>query len=239
MAMRKLPLRIATRQRQGGVVLIVALLFLIMLTMIGTAAINMSTAEERMARSNRDYNIALQAAEAGLRDAQADVLNTGPWAQPVKRISGQSGFNDLCTLGMCRVLVGAGLRVWEKPGGVADGDWLTNLTSLDKSRMIGTHTGNYRMPTTKYPDEAVAAQAQNNNAVIAPVPVPPSLKVGGVTRQPRYLLEVMPDDRPGQRISAQALGGYNTGLEFVYRVTAVGFGSDASTRVMLQMMYKP
>ena len=79
MAMRKLPLRIATRQRQGGVVLIVALLFLIMLTMVGTAAINMSTAEERMARSNRDYNIALQAAEAGLRDAQADVLNTGPW----------------------------------------------------------------------------------------------------------------------------------------------------------------
>lgn len=235
MAMKILQRRIALRQRQGGVVLIVALLFLIMLTMIGTAAVNMSTAEERMARSNRDYNVALQAAEAALRDAQADVLNTGPWAQPVKRISGQSGFNNVCTLGMCRVQVGVGNRVWEQ----ASGAWLTNLTSLDKSRMIGTHTGNYRLATNKYPDEAVAAQAQDTNNVIAPVPVPPSLKVGGVTRQPRYLLEVMPDDRPGQRISAQALGGYNTGLEFVYRVTSIGYGSDASTRVMLQMMYKP
>jgi type IV pilus assembly protein PilX len=232
--MLQLP-RSAARQRQGGVVLIVALLFLIMLTMIGTAAVNMSTAEERMARSNRDYNVALQAAETALRDAQADVLNTGPWAQPVKRISGQSGFNDQCTLGMCRVQVGAGNRVWEK----ASGAWLTNLTGLDKARMVGTHTGNYRMATTKYPDEAITAQAQDTNNVIAPVPAPPSLKVGGVTRQPRYLLEVMPDDRPGQRISAQALGGYNTGLEFVYRVTSIGYGSDANTRVMLQMMYKP
>ena len=235
MAMKKRTSRIASRHHQGGVVLIVALLFLIMLTMIGTAAVNMSTAEERMARSNRDYNVALQAAESALRDAQADMLNTGPWAQPVKRISGQSGFNDLCTLGMCRVQVGVGNRVWEQ----ASGAWITNLTGLDKSRMIGTHTGNYRMATTKYPDESISAQTADPNNVIAPVPAPPSLKVGGVTRQPRYLLEVMPDDRPGQRISAQALGGYNTGLEFVYRVTAMGYGSDANTRVLLQMMYKP
>jgi len=235
MAKTKTPQRIATRRQQGGVVLIVALMFLIMLTMIGTAAINMSTAEERMARANRDYNVALQAAEVALRDAQADMLNTGPWAQPVKRISGQSGFNDQCTLGMCRVLVGAGNRVWEQ----ASGAWLSNLTGLDKSRMVGTHTGNYRLPTTKYPDEVVGAQAADPNNVVAPVPAPPSVKVGGVTRQPRYLLEVMPDDRPGQRVSAQALGGYNTGLEFVYRVTSIGYGSDAATRVMLQMMYKP
>ena len=70
------------RRSQSGVILVVTMLFLIMLTLIGTAAINMSTSEERMARSMRDYNVAIQAAESALRDAQYDILNTGPWLQP-------------------------------------------------------------------------------------------------------------------------------------------------------------
>ena len=226
------------RRSQSGVILVVTMLFLIMLTLIGTAAINMSTAEERMARGMRDYNVAIQAAEAALRDAQFDVLNIGPWAQPVRHISGQSGFNSSCTGGLCTVLAGAGGRVWEAPSNA--GTWLSNTTGLDKSRSIGTHTGTYRMPMSNYPAESLpAAQAADPVNSLAPVPAPLQIRVGGVSRQPRYLLEAIPDDRSGITVSSQALSGYGSGLEFVYRVSAIGFGSDPNTRVVLQMMYKP
>jgi type IV pilus assembly protein PilX len=65
----------ATRQR--GVALLVALMFLIVLTLLGLAAIRTTTLEERMAGGSRDYNTALQAAEAALRDAENDLKATG------------------------------------------------------------------------------------------------------------------------------------------------------------------
>jgi type IV pilus assembly protein PilX len=229
------------RRSQSGVILVVTMLFLIMLTLIGTAAINMSTAEERMARGMRDYNVAIQAAEAALRDAQFDILNIGPWAQPVRHISGQSGFNDTCDYGLCKALTGtAGERVWEAPADA--GTWLSNLGSPapGKSQSIGTHTGTYRMPMSNYPSETLpTAQAMDALNSLAPVPAPVQVKVGGVSRQPRYLIEAMPDDRAAVTLSAQSLSGYGSGLEFVYRVSSIGFGSDPNTRVVLQMMYKP
>ena len=228
----------AMRRAQSGVILVVTMLFLIMLTLIGTAAINMSTAEERMARGMRDYNVAIQAAEAALRDAQYDILNTGPWAQPVRHISGQSGFNSACTGGLCTVLTGAGNRVWETPSNA--GTWLSNTLSDGKSQSIGTFTGNYRLPMSNYPAEPLPpAQAADPVNALAPVPAPVQIKVGGVSRQPRYLIEAIPDDRSATSLSAQSLSGYGSGLEFVYRVSSIGFGTDPNTRVVLQMMYKP
>jgi type IV pilus assembly protein PilX len=63
--------------RQHGAVLIVALMFLIVLTLLGLSAMTGTTLEERMAGNNRDYNMALQAAEATMRDAEADLKNSG------------------------------------------------------------------------------------------------------------------------------------------------------------------
>lgn len=59
--------------RQSGAVLIVALLFLVILTMLGITAMTGTTMEERMAGSTRDSGVALQAAEAALRDARRDI----------------------------------------------------------------------------------------------------------------------------------------------------------------------
>jgi type IV pilus assembly protein PilX len=66
-----------SRRREQGTVLLVALMFLIVLTLLGLAAMTGTTLEERMAGNSRDYNIALQAAEAALRDAEADLKGTG------------------------------------------------------------------------------------------------------------------------------------------------------------------
>lgn len=58
---------------QRGSVLIVSMLMLLVLTIIGITAMGTSTLEEKMAGNSRDQNLAFQAAEAGLRDAEAYV----------------------------------------------------------------------------------------------------------------------------------------------------------------------
>ena len=68
-------LRSAARQR--GAALLVALMFLIVLTLLGLAAMRTTTLEEKMAGGARDYNLALQAAEAALRDAEVDLRAGG------------------------------------------------------------------------------------------------------------------------------------------------------------------
>jgi type IV pilus assembly protein PilX len=61
---------------QGGFVLIVALILLLILTVLGLAAAQSTSLEERMAGNARNRDMAFQAAEAGLRAAES-CLNAG------------------------------------------------------------------------------------------------------------------------------------------------------------------
>lgn len=88
------------RSRQRGVVLVIALVFLAVLTILGVSAVVSTSQEEKMARYTRDYNIALQAAEAALRDARYD-LGAGAFATRSPPIIGNAGFTPTCTLGLC------------------------------------------------------------------------------------------------------------------------------------------
>lgn len=54
-------------QRQRGVTLIVALVFLVALTLVALSASYSSVQEERFARNGRDFSLATEAAEAALR----------------------------------------------------------------------------------------------------------------------------------------------------------------------------
>ena len=56
--------------RQRGAVLVIALMMLLVMTILGVTAMQMSRVEERMAGNTRDINLAFQGAEAGLRDAE-------------------------------------------------------------------------------------------------------------------------------------------------------------------------
>jgi len=56
-----------TRKRQLGVALVVALVFLLVLTILGVTAMQSATLQERMAGNLRDRNVGFQAAEAALR----------------------------------------------------------------------------------------------------------------------------------------------------------------------------
>ena len=57
-------------QKQRGATLIISMIFLLILSIIGLAGMDVTGLEERMAGNMRDRNIAFQAAEAALRDGE-------------------------------------------------------------------------------------------------------------------------------------------------------------------------
>lgn len=69
------------RRTQQGAALIVALVLLLVLTVLGTAGLQDTTMEERMAGNFRDYSAAFDAAETALRTGEAAVRLSSVFAE--------------------------------------------------------------------------------------------------------------------------------------------------------------
>ena len=69
---------------QRGVTLVIVLMLLVVVTLLGVGAARMAMLAERSARNDRDYQVAWQAAEAALMDAQFDIR--GPNASASQRM---------------------------------------------------------------------------------------------------------------------------------------------------------
>jgi len=194
---------------ERGFVLIGAMLFLIVLTLLVISLMRTSILEERMAGYARDWNVAFQAAESALRDAEREI-------RAGTRIAGQTGFLSGCS--SSGDTNGAGLCL---PNLCTDtsatGDcvpiWVDLVTKQSDTGWISGASGG---KSIVYGDNTEATA------------------LDGVEAQPRYIIEVLtvPDASslkppPGQ--PAQ---------KFVYRATAVGFGASVNTRVMLQGTYR-
>jgi type IV pilus assembly protein PilX len=65
--------RTARIPRQNGAILVVSLLLLLVLTVLGLTAMQVTRMEERMAGNTRDKDVAFQGAEAGLREGEAQL----------------------------------------------------------------------------------------------------------------------------------------------------------------------
>lgn len=102
--------------RQSGFVLVVALILLLVLTLLGLAAAQSTSLEERMARNARNHDMAFQAAEAGLSAAQSAILQ-GLWTNA--DYSGNA--NGLYMLASC-----CGANTWTSAWTVANA-WTTAL----------------------------------------------------------------------------------------------------------------
>ncbi len=106
--------------RQAGFSLIVVLLLLIVLTVLGVGAAQLSLVNELGARSDRDTEIAFQAAEAALIDAEIDVLGPNPSTTSrlcafspkdvTSFVAGCGGPGD--TQGLCAAAASGGAPVW-------------------------------------------------------------------------------------------------------------------------------
>ena len=88
--------------RQTGAALITGLILLIVMTMIGVTAMQTTALEERMAGNMRDQNLAFQAAEAGLRDAEALLDPTNLTDRPLT-----------CSTAPCNCTT-VSCKVWER-----------------------------------------------------------------------------------------------------------------------------
>ena len=159
--------------RQRGVVLVFSLIFLLVLTILGVSVIGTTTSEEKMSRNFRDTLVALDAAEAGLRDAE--IRLTGYYTDPPTRMSGI--FDEYCTNGLCdqTVTLTAGQSIQEiytmtASPAVALGGIVCNGSTT----VTGAVTGS---PLIKV---AGIAQAQ----------------------QPCYLIEQLPSSMPGESASS-------------------------------------
>ncbi len=79
-------------------VLITALIFLVILTLIGVSLSNSGTLEERIGRNIRDQDIAYAAAEAALRDAELHISGAYQWPYAAVKLV---DFNTDCDNGLC------------------------------------------------------------------------------------------------------------------------------------------
>lgn len=171
-------------RHERGAVLLTGLVFLVVLTLLGVSTMSINALEERMAGNTRDLNIAFQAAESGLRDAELDIL---------KNISPSSGFDATCANGLC-------MPPSSSTSLAQNIDW--NDASI--TRQYGAHTG------------AVA------------------LKL--VSSQPRYIIELLSTlpASPGQSI-ATGIKPASSGV--AYRISSLGVGGRAESRVILQSLF--
>ena len=194
-------------KRQRGAILIVSLLFLVILTLLGVTAMTGTTMEERMAGNTRDTGLALQAAEAALRDARRDI-NGLPVAGGGRGVPmhGSMFGNAAGTAGTCSP-ANQGLCLPAKnPDGTdymrAPGAVLPNMPNHD---MLGT-------PSVRY-GQFTGALAMGG----APT--------GVLANQPRYIIEVF---------CLQQLGESLERFCTFYRITARGYGRNPNTQVTLQ-----
>ena len=123
------------RQRiaaQRGMSLFPAMIFLLVLSMLGIAALGGSAMQERMAGNAKDMNIAFQAAEAGLRDAESDIDSN---------ITAATAFTSACTNGLCTPP-----SKWATPTST-DISKLIDWSNAGVTRTYGAHTAVGPLPS--------------------------------------------------------------------------------------------
>jgi type IV pilus assembly protein PilX len=78
--------------RERGVSLVTTLVLMLATLGLGVAVMGVNAMEERMIANTKDRDLALQAAEAALRDAEQDIATN---------VSPATAFSDACTAGLC------------------------------------------------------------------------------------------------------------------------------------------
>lgn len=210
----KRPMRQPSRiQLQHGLSLIVVLLIMVVVSVLGVGGIQIAMMGERSTRNDRDAQVAWQAAEAALIDAEFDIEGQAVGSTAKRNAIFKRGevdvakFEDGCgSSGQSK-----GLCLLNNPGTKAA--WLSvDFTTSDASARttpLGTFTGR------DFPAGAKGIQP---------------------SRTPRYVIEVVPD-RYGSK-SYRTSDPAAAGISYVYRVTAMGFGPSDQVQSVLQMIYR-
>jgi type IV pilus assembly protein PilX len=219
------------KKSQKGATLIVAILFLLVITVLGIASWQMGNSEEKMAGLTRDRQLAYEAAEAALREAEYDIKGScAPNAICNKRqpiIDKALGFpntpTDFTTLVTCQ----------------ADG-----LCTAQKDR-VGRNIGNVPLailrcgangPTAVCPNGQSTWFGQFTRTAASAssyMPGAPGLAAQRLAFAPRYTIQAVCLARDSSGTEACNV------RSLYYVVTAIGFGQRPNTEVVLQTYFQP
>ncbi len=224
------PLKSHNAVGQQGVALVMVLLFLVAITGLTVWAARQAMLGEGMSRNQQDLEVARQAAESALRDAERDLKNVSPLANfscsrggavlPVK-------FNATCAGGLCyRVDGDYSTSQWNSAtaGSALNSEpwWPVGKGGLwgDVNPSTGTTAKPIRVPPTTNSNCGFSGGVPLGTFTGAP-------PIRGVAAQPEYLIEYFRRSIPGRKELP------------VYRITARGFGYSLRTQVVLQSIYLP
>lgn len=212
---------------QKGVALIVVLIFIVALTSLAIFSARDVSLGERLARNQLDAQVAREAAEAALRDAEFDLQlrNGAPRAgafcarlsgleRPVTAPSAYSSFTSTCERGQCS----------PSPSVVAgNSNYATAVAQPTPTNYEAwwpaSKGGLWNDDLSTKPTTAASANCATFTGGVPFGTFTGRNRVVGVARQPEYLIERMSPD-------------------FV-RITARGFGRNVNTEIVLQSYFRP
>lgn len=216
----------SSRGAQRGASLIVVLLILVVVSILGVGGAQIALMAERGSRNDRDMQMAWQSAEAALIDAELDLTTPA---------SGASSPARGALFGMSFVGTPARAVQSEKVNGsifVADCGAKTtpNATSA---------WGLCSLPNTGKPAWLTAdftATGNNAKAVEFGAFTGRTFAAGALgaqpVRAPRYVIEAIQDEGAASRDKTAPE------VNYVYRVTSMGFGPREDIQAVLQMVYR-
>jgi type IV pilus assembly protein PilX len=174
--------RIGRRRAQRGLSLVTTLLFMVSALMLGVSVLSVNVMQERMIGNTKDRDLAFQAAEAALRDAEQDLK---------ANITADSAFAADCANGLCtppsQRAVPLSVPVHDAATGFA---WSND----NQVRKYGQHTG-----ARPFPGVRAGGQPRYVIEKLGPLGTPPGeslTRIGLEPAAPAY----------GYRITAQAGG---------------------------------
>lgn len=122
---------------ERGATLVVSLIMLVLVTLIATMGVRISISDERGARATQQRQLAFQAAEAGLRDAEAD-LTAG--TRTALFASAPTGFTTGCP-DAATIAATPNLRGLCLPAGVSSTPLWQTVDFATRGVAYGTFTG--------------------------------------------------------------------------------------------------
>lgn len=190
-------------RKQSGISLIIVLMILLVITVLGIGGAQLTLQAERSTRNDRDTDIARQAAEQALTDAELDIqkFRTAFFARDneVGFVPGCSAAAD--SKGLCKQSDAGVLPVWAT---VFDDD--------SKTVAYGAFTNQ----SSSYFGHGIQS-----------------------ARAPRYVIESTQDSGACSADDSPDL--QNSTFQFtckVLRITAMGYGPNADTKVVLQTEFR-
>lgn len=220
--------------KQQGVALVVVLIFIVALTSLAIYSSRDVSLSERVARNQLDIQVAREAAEAALRDAEFDLLLTTGTRRTGARcartdtrpvIDNLYEFSPGCVGGQCAL-----------PQSLYDTSNFSSAVTTTTAMIVATTTKNGSTTISGEPwwplsrggqwndDATTKATAVDTNCSFSGA-VPFGTFSGksaiiGVARQPEYIIEYL------------LIGKF-------FRISARGFGRNPTSEVVLQTYFRP